>query len=147
MTIRDMAEILHAKVLCGEDKLDTPVTVACCSDLMSDVLAFVDDEKSVYENGIANGFRVYRISNDDADWADNIRKELDRISYDDIKPEHCCLARLLLCLFSLEKMISEPNIANIDLDDGETGIDEKTESADIISGLYGGERRRISPSW
>ena len=39
----------------------------------------VDDEKSVYENGIANGFRVYRISNDDADWADNIRKELERI--------------------------------------------------------------------
>ena len=56
-----------------------------------------------------------------------IVKELDRISYDDIKPEHCCLARLLLCLFSLEKMISEPNIANIDLDDGETGIDEKRE--------------------
>ena len=39
----------------------------------------VDDEKSVYENGIANGFRVYRITNDDADWADNIRRELERI--------------------------------------------------------------------
>ncbi|MBO4877607.1 MAG: HAD family hydrolase [Ruminococcus sp.] len=39
----------------------------------------VDDEKSVYENGIAYGFRVYRITNDDADWADNIRRELERI--------------------------------------------------------------------
>lgn len=39
----------------------------------------VDDEKSVYENGIANGFRVYRITNNDAEWADNIRKELARI--------------------------------------------------------------------
>ena len=39
----------------------------------------VDDEKSVYENGIAYGFRVYHITNDDTDWADNIRKELERI--------------------------------------------------------------------
>ncbi|MCR4887828.1 MAG: HAD family hydrolase [Ruminococcus sp.] len=39
----------------------------------------VDDEKSVYENGIANGFRVYRITNDDAEWTDNIRRELERI--------------------------------------------------------------------
>lgn len=39
----------------------------------------VDDEKSVYENGIANGFRVYRITNDDTDWVENIRKELERI--------------------------------------------------------------------
>lgn len=39
----------------------------------------VDDEKSVYENGIANGFNVYRITNDDTDWVENIRKELERI--------------------------------------------------------------------
>ncbi len=39
----------------------------------------VDDEKSVYENGVAYGFRVYRITNDDAEWADNIRRELERI--------------------------------------------------------------------
>lgn len=54
MTIRDMAEVLHARVLCGEDKLETPVTIACCSDLMSDVLAFVDDEKSVLITGMTN---------------------------------------------------------------------------------------------
>ena len=39
----------------------------------------VDDEKSVYENGIAYGFRVYHITSDDTDWADNIRRELERI--------------------------------------------------------------------
>lgn len=39
----------------------------------------VDDERSVYENGIAYGFRVYHITNDDTDWSDNIRKELRRI--------------------------------------------------------------------
>ena len=53
MTIRDMVEILQARVLLGEDKLDTPVYTACCSDLMSDVLAFVD-EKTVLITGLTN---------------------------------------------------------------------------------------------
>ena len=53
MTIKDMVEILHARVLLGEDKLDIPVYTACCSDLMSDVLAFVD-EKTVLITGLTN---------------------------------------------------------------------------------------------
>ena len=53
MTIRDMVEILHARVLIGQEKLDTPVYTACCSDLMSDVLAFVD-EKTVLLTGLTN---------------------------------------------------------------------------------------------
>ena len=53
MTIRDMADILHARVLIGEDKLDLPVFTACCSDLMSDVLAFVN-EKTVLITGLTN---------------------------------------------------------------------------------------------
>ena len=53
MTIADMVRILNAKVLRGEDKLDTPVFTACCSDLMSDVLAFVD-EKTVLITGLTN---------------------------------------------------------------------------------------------
>ncbi len=53
MTIRDMVDILHARVLNGEDKLDTPVSTACCSDLMSDVLAFVN-EKTVLITGLTN---------------------------------------------------------------------------------------------
>ena len=53
MTIADMVEILHAKVLRGEDKLDQPVFTACCSDLMSDVLAFVN-EKTVLITGLTN---------------------------------------------------------------------------------------------
>ena len=53
MTIQDMVDILHARVLLGEDKLDTPVYTACCSDLMSDVLAFVD-EKTVLITGLTN---------------------------------------------------------------------------------------------
>lgn len=39
----------------------------------------VDDEKSVYENGIAYGFKVYRITNDDTDWVENLRNEMKRI--------------------------------------------------------------------
>ena len=53
MTIADMVRILSARVLLGEDKLDTPVYTACCSDLMSDVLAFVD-EKTVLITGLTN---------------------------------------------------------------------------------------------
>ena len=53
MTIADMVNVLHAKVLCGEDRLETPVHTACCSDLMSDVLAFVN-EKTVLITGLAN---------------------------------------------------------------------------------------------
>ena len=53
MTILDMVSVLNAKVLRGFDKLDTPVYTACCSDLMSDVLAFVD-EKTVLITGLTN---------------------------------------------------------------------------------------------
>ncbi|MCR4706306.1 MAG: hypothetical protein K5746_00005 [Clostridiales bacterium] len=53
MTIADMVRILNARVLLGGDKLDTPVYTACCSDLMSDVLAFVD-EKTVLITGLTN---------------------------------------------------------------------------------------------
>lgn len=53
MTIGDMVNLLQAKVLRGEDKLDTPVYTACCSDLMSDVLAFVS-EKTVLITGLVN---------------------------------------------------------------------------------------------
>ncbi len=53
MTIQDMADILHARVLVGQEHLDTPVYTACCSDLMSDVLAFVD-EKTVLITGLTN---------------------------------------------------------------------------------------------
>ena len=53
MTIADMVSVLHARVLCGEERLATPVYTACCSDLMSDVLAFVN-EKTVLITGLNN---------------------------------------------------------------------------------------------
>ena len=53
MTIQDMVRVLNAHVLLGEDTLSTPVYTACCSDLMSDVLAFVD-EKTVLITGLTN---------------------------------------------------------------------------------------------
>lgn len=53
MTIRDLIPILDAKVLCGEDRLDEEVCMACGSDLMSDVLAFVK-EKCVLITGLTN---------------------------------------------------------------------------------------------
>ena len=42
MTTRELAEILNADVLCGEEHLDDEIHGICASDLMSDVLAFAD---------------------------------------------------------------------------------------------------------
>ena len=53
MTVRDVARILNAKVLSGEDYLDIVVHVACGSDMMSDVLAFVKDQ-AVLLTGLMN---------------------------------------------------------------------------------------------
>ena len=53
MVIRQIAELLSAKVLCGEDKLDGVVNSACGCDMMSDVLAFVK-EQAVLVTGLCN---------------------------------------------------------------------------------------------
>lgn len=53
MTIREMAECLNARVILGENKLDQTVESAFGSDLMSDVLAFVND-KAVLLTGLVN---------------------------------------------------------------------------------------------
>lgn len=53
MLIREIARILDARVLRGADRLDQDVYSACCSDLMSDVLAFVN-EKTVLLTGLTN---------------------------------------------------------------------------------------------
>ena len=53
MLIRDLITIADARVLCGEEWLDTEVHSACGSDLMSDVLAFVKD-KTVLITGLTN---------------------------------------------------------------------------------------------
>ena len=39
----------------------------------------IDDEISVYQNGIAHGFRVYLLKENDTEWVDNIRTEIERI--------------------------------------------------------------------
>ena len=53
MKIRQVAEILNADVLTGEDKLDFEVHSACGSDMMSDVLAYVKDQ-GVLLTGLIN---------------------------------------------------------------------------------------------
>ncbi len=39
----------------------------------------VDDEISVYQNGIAHGFRVYLLKENDSEWVDNLKAEINRI--------------------------------------------------------------------
>ena len=53
MKIDRIKELLEAELLCGEDMLDTEVYSACCSDMMSDVLAFVK-EQAVLLTGLVN---------------------------------------------------------------------------------------------
>lgn len=53
MTIRELAALLDARVLCGEEKLDQEVNSGFASDLMSDVLAFVND-RTVLITGLTN---------------------------------------------------------------------------------------------
>ncbi len=53
MKIRTIAELLDAKVLCGEENIDGEVHSACGCDMMSDVLAFVK-EQAVLITGLCN---------------------------------------------------------------------------------------------
>ena len=43
MTVKDVMDVLGARVLTGEEYLDREVRSACGSDMMSDVLAFSKD--------------------------------------------------------------------------------------------------------
>ncbi len=53
MKIGDIAKLLNAEVLCGEEELDREVKSACGCDMMSDVLAFVK-EQAVLITGLCN---------------------------------------------------------------------------------------------
>ena len=54
MKISTMQNLLDAKVLCCEEKLEGHVYSACGCDLMSDVLAYVKDSNGVLLTGLAN---------------------------------------------------------------------------------------------
>lgn len=53
MTIKDVKEILEAKLVCGEADINKEVHTACGADMMSDVLAFVKDQ-SILLTGLCN---------------------------------------------------------------------------------------------
>ena len=53
MKIQQIASLLGAEVLCGDQQLEEEVQSACGSDMMSDVLAFVKDQ-GVLVTGLVN---------------------------------------------------------------------------------------------
>ncbi|MDR1754313.1 MAG: hypothetical protein LBR74_05335 [Eubacterium sp.] len=53
MTVKDIANLLSCKILCGGKNLDQEIHTACGSDLMSDVLAFVKNQ-AVLLTGLLN---------------------------------------------------------------------------------------------
>ena len=61
MKISEIRDLLDAKVLTGEAILDHDVASACCSDMMSDVLAYVKDQ-GVLITGLVNP-QVVRTAN------------------------------------------------------------------------------------
>ena len=61
MKISKIRDLLDAKILTGEEFLDNEVTSACCSDMMSDVLAYVKDQ-GVLITGLVNA-QVIRTAN------------------------------------------------------------------------------------
>ena len=61
MKIREIQDLLQAELLCGNDALDGDVDSACCSDMMSDVLAYVKDQ-GVLITGLVNP-QVIRTAN------------------------------------------------------------------------------------
>ena len=63
MTILEIKEILGARVLSGEEWLDKEVHTACGSDMMSDVLAFVNKLKKNGKEAILK-FSKWTLTND-----------------------------------------------------------------------------------
>lgn len=61
MKIKQIQECLDAELLCGEEYLNNDVFSACCSDMMSDVLAYVKDQ-GVLLTGLINP-QVIRTAN------------------------------------------------------------------------------------
>ena len=61
MKISEIRDLLDAKVMTGEDALEHDVASACCSDMMSDVLAYVKDQ-GVLITGLVNP-QVIRTAN------------------------------------------------------------------------------------
>ena len=61
MKISEIRELLGAEVLAGEEALANEVSSACCSDMMSDVLAYVKDQ-GVLITGLVNP-QVIRTAN------------------------------------------------------------------------------------
>ena len=53
MKIKEIGNLLDATCLTGESHLDSEVISACCSDMMSDVLAYVKDQ-AVLLTGLVN---------------------------------------------------------------------------------------------
>ncbi len=53
MKMSRIAELLNARVCCGQDHLESEVHSACGSDMMSDVLAYVKDQ-AVLLTGLVN---------------------------------------------------------------------------------------------
>ncbi|BDF58262.1 hypothetical protein CE91St36_10790 [Christensenellaceae bacterium] len=57
MVVKEIADLLDAEFLCGQDKADMEILCACGADMMSDVLAFTKHD-AVLLTGLVNNHVV-----------------------------------------------------------------------------------------
>ena len=74
MKIKEIKELLGAELICGEELLENEVYSACCSDMMSDVLAFVKDQ-GVLLTGLVNSQVIRTASMMDMVWVVFVRSK------------------------------------------------------------------------
>lgn len=53
MTIKNICELLEGEIICRNDLVETQVSTACGSDMMSDVLAYVKEQAALL-TGLVN---------------------------------------------------------------------------------------------
>jgi hypothetical protein len=54
MTVAEAIKILDGQFFCGEEKAGLEISSACGADLMSDVMAFVKEERGMLLTGLVN---------------------------------------------------------------------------------------------
>ena len=58
----------------------------------------------------------------------DLRGRLSAINPDNITKDDCCMARLLVCYLTMEKLVDNAEYAAVELEEGKLGIDSILET-------------------
>ncbi|MGQ1788025.1 MULTISPECIES: DRTGG domain-containing protein [unclassified Saccharicrinis] len=104
MKIKEIVDILDAKVVCGDCYIDTEINYGFASDLMSDVLT-LDTDKMVLITGLANMQTIRTVEMADVNCIVFVRNK-------QVSPEMLALAQeedlvLLQCKYSMYNAVGK----------------------------------------